>query len=94
MNKRARKHHLRFCRFLQLIIDDYGKTETVVRQMDEGYTQGSGSVRPSAAYGVQPRRVAVLAEVISYQVFHWASSSQDISGVVASGAVFPPLRIR
>ncbi|KRZ31185.1 hypothetical protein T4B_11283 [Trichinella pseudospiralis] len=26
-------------------------------------------------------------EVISYQVFHWASSSQDISGVVASGAV-------
>ncbi|KRX95825.1 hypothetical protein T4E_8226 [Trichinella pseudospiralis] len=32
-------------------------------------------------------------EVISYQVFHCASSSQDISGVVASGAVSPPLRI-
>ncbi|KRY87022.1 hypothetical protein T4D_16806 [Trichinella pseudospiralis] len=63
MNKRARKHHLGFYRFLQLIIDDYGKTETVVRQMDEGYTQGSGSVRRSAAYGVQPRRVAALAGI-------------------------------
>ncbi|KRZ18114.1 hypothetical protein T11_9551 [Trichinella zimbabwensis] len=59
MNKRARKHHLGFYQFLQLIIEQ-GKTETAVRQMDDGYTQGSGSVRRSAAYEVQQRRVAAL----------------------------------
>ncbi|KRY64079.1 hypothetical protein T4D_3528, partial [Trichinella pseudospiralis] len=37
-----------------------GKTVTVLWQMDEGYTRGSGSVRRSAAYGVQPRRVVAL----------------------------------
>ncbi|KRX34514.1 hypothetical protein T05_61 [Trichinella murrelli] len=37
-----------------------GKTETVVRQIDDGYTHGRGSVRRSAAYGVQQRRVAAL----------------------------------
>ncbi|XP_003376107.1 putative parathyroid hormone 2 receptor [Trichinella spiralis] len=58
MNKRARKNHLGFCQFLQLIIDEQGKTETVVRQMDDGYTWGRGSVRRSAAYGVRQRRVA------------------------------------
>ncbi|KRZ75678.1 hypothetical protein T10_493 [Trichinella papuae] len=57
MNKRARKHHLGFYQFLQLIIDEQGKTETVVRQMHDGYTRGRGSVRRSAAYGVQQRRV-------------------------------------
>ncbi|KRY39550.1 hypothetical protein T01_6975 [Trichinella spiralis] len=56
MNKRARKNHLGFCQFLQLIIDEQGKTETVVRQMDDGYTWGRGSVRRSAAYGVRQRR--------------------------------------
>ncbi|KRX34536.1 hypothetical protein T05_16509, partial [Trichinella murrelli] len=56
MNKRARKHHLGFYQFLQLILDEQGKTETVVRQIDDGYTHGRGSVRRSAAYGVQQRR--------------------------------------
>ncbi|KRX89939.1 hypothetical protein T4E_913 [Trichinella pseudospiralis] len=56
----SRKHHLGFYQFLQLIIDEQGKTENVVRQMDEGYTRGGGSVRYNAAYGVQQRRVAVL----------------------------------
>ncbi|KRZ15215.1 hypothetical protein T11_9568 [Trichinella zimbabwensis] len=37
-----------------------GKTETVVRQMDNGYTRGRGSVRRSAAYGVQQRWVAAV----------------------------------
>ncbi|KRX51971.1 hypothetical protein T09_1239 [Trichinella sp. T9] len=60
MNKRARKHHLGFYQFLQLILDEQGKTETVVRQIDDGYTHGRGSVRRSAAYGVQQRRVAAL----------------------------------
>ncbi|KRZ80563.1 hypothetical protein T10_4165 [Trichinella papuae] len=63
MNKRARKHHLGFYQFLQLIIDEQGKTETVVRQMDDRYTQGSGSVRRSAAYEVQQRRVAALTAI-------------------------------
>ncbi|KRX87457.1 hypothetical protein T4E_6018 [Trichinella pseudospiralis] len=31
-----RQHHLGFYQFLQLIIDELGKTETVVRQMDDG----------------------------------------------------------
>ncbi|KRX61938.1 hypothetical protein T09_7242 [Trichinella sp. T9] len=62
MNKRARKHHLGFYQFLQLILDEQGKTETVVRQIDDGYTHGRGSVRRSAAYGVQQRRVAALTE--------------------------------
>ncbi|KRY50382.1 hypothetical protein T03_4366 [Trichinella britovi] len=44
MSKRARKHHLGFYQFLQLILDE----------------QGRGSVRRSAAYGVQQRRVAAL----------------------------------
>ncbi|KRX29350.1 hypothetical protein T05_6941 [Trichinella murrelli] len=56
MNKRARKHHLGFYQFLQLILDEHGKTETVVWQIDDGYTHGRGSVRRSAAYGVQQRR--------------------------------------
>ncbi|KRY95785.1 hypothetical protein T11_9080, partial [Trichinella zimbabwensis] len=60
MNKRARKHHLGFYQFLQLIVDEQGKPETVVRQMDDGYTKGRGSVRRSAAYGVQQRWVAAL----------------------------------
>ncbi|KRY12864.1 hypothetical protein T12_11089 [Trichinella patagoniensis] len=60
MNKRARKHHLGFYQFLKLILDEQGKTETVVRQIDDGYTHGRGSVRRSAAYGVQQRRVAAL----------------------------------
>ncbi|KRX98844.1 hypothetical protein T4E_5788 [Trichinella pseudospiralis] len=37
-----------------------GKTVTVVRQMDGGYTRDSGSVRRSGAYGFQQRRVAAL----------------------------------
>ncbi|KRX33011.1 hypothetical protein T05_9331 [Trichinella murrelli] len=40
--------------------DEQGKTKTVVRQIDDGYTHGRGSVRRSAAYGVQQRRVAAL----------------------------------
>ncbi|KRX69464.1 hypothetical protein T06_189 [Trichinella sp. T6] len=60
MNKRARKHHLGFYQFLKLILDEQGKTETVVRQIDNGYTHGRDSVRRSAAYGVQQRRVAAL----------------------------------
>ncbi|KRX35235.1 hypothetical protein T05_7684 [Trichinella murrelli] len=60
MNKRARKHHLGFYQFLYLILDEQGKTETVVRQINDGYTHGRGSVRRSAAYGVQQRRVAAL----------------------------------
>ncbi|KRY82685.1 hypothetical protein T4D_9981 [Trichinella pseudospiralis] len=38
-------HHLGFYQFLQLIIDELGKTETVVRQMDDGYTRSRDSVR-------------------------------------------------
>ncbi|KRZ02936.1 hypothetical protein T11_1088 [Trichinella zimbabwensis] len=45
INKSARKHYLGFYQFLRLIIDEQGKPETVVRQMDDGYTWGSGSVR-------------------------------------------------
>ncbi|KRX26763.1 hypothetical protein T07_7969 [Trichinella nelsoni] len=41
-------------KFLQLVIDEQGKTETVVRQMDDCW--GRGSVRRSAAYGVRQRR--------------------------------------
>ncbi|KRZ84548.1 hypothetical protein T08_2863 [Trichinella sp. T8] len=63
MNKRARKHHLGFYQFLQLILDEQGKTETVVWQIDDGYTHGRGSVRRSAAYGVQQRRVAALLRI-------------------------------
>ncbi|XP_003382338.1 conserved hypothetical protein [Trichinella spiralis] len=37
-----------------------GKTETVVRQIDDGYMHGRGSVSRSPAYGVQQRRVAAL----------------------------------
>ncbi|KRY69942.1 hypothetical protein T4A_13358 [Trichinella pseudospiralis] len=58
MNKRLRKHHLGFYQFLQLITDEQGKTET--EQMDEGYTRGRGSVRRSAAYRAQQRRVVAL----------------------------------
>ncbi|KRX32862.1 hypothetical protein T06_6762 [Trichinella sp. T6] len=54
------RQHLGFYQFLQLILDEQGKTETVVRQIDDGYTHGRGSVRRSAAYGVQQRRVAAL----------------------------------
>ncbi|KRY28057.1 hypothetical protein T01_8255, partial [Trichinella spiralis] len=53
-------HHLGFCQFLQLILDEQGKTETVVRQIDDGYMHGRGSVSRSPAYGVQQRRVAAL----------------------------------
>ncbi|KRY26914.1 hypothetical protein T03_10126, partial [Trichinella britovi] len=60
MNKRARKHYLGFYQFFELILDEQGKTKTAVRQIDDGYTHGRGSVRRSAAYGVQQRRVAAL----------------------------------
>ncbi|KRY44958.1 hypothetical protein T03_16376 [Trichinella britovi] len=36
------------------------RTETVLWQIDDAYTHGSGSVRRSAANGVQQRRVAAL----------------------------------
>ncbi|KRY99382.1 hypothetical protein T11_17427 [Trichinella zimbabwensis] len=49
-----------FYQFLQLIIDEQGKTETVVRQIDDGYARGRGSVRRSAAYGFQQRWVAAV----------------------------------
>ncbi|KRZ02275.1 Jerky -like protein-like, partial [Trichinella zimbabwensis] len=42
------------------------ETETVVRQMDDGCTRGRGSVRRSAAYGVQQRRVA--AHTVPYLI--------------------------
>ncbi|XP_003373012.1 hypothetical protein Tsp_11446 [Trichinella spiralis] len=35
-------------KFLQLIIDEQGKTETVVQQMDDDYTREMGFVRRSA----------------------------------------------
>ncbi|KRX67457.1 hypothetical protein T09_9204 [Trichinella sp. T9] len=40
-------------KFLQLIIDEQGKTETMVQQIDDDYTREMGFVRRSAAYGVQ-----------------------------------------
>ncbi|XP_003368220.1 hypothetical protein Tsp_14582 [Trichinella spiralis] len=40
-------------RFLRLIIDEQGKTESVVQQMDDDYTRETGFVRSSAAYGFQ-----------------------------------------
>ncbi|KRY41298.1 hypothetical protein T01_16176 [Trichinella spiralis] len=46
MTKRARKHAPPG--FLQLIIDEQGKTETVVQQMDDDYTREMGFVRRSA----------------------------------------------
>ncbi|KRX37125.1 hypothetical protein T05_2947 [Trichinella murrelli] len=61
MTKRARKHHLGFYQFLQLIIDVQGKTEMVVRQMDDDYTRKMSFVRRGAAYGVQQRRVDFFA---------------------------------
>ncbi|KRX32964.1 hypothetical protein T05_11789 [Trichinella murrelli] len=39
--------------FVRLIIDEQGKSESVVQQMDDGYTRETGFVRSSAAYGVQ-----------------------------------------
>ncbi|KRY45231.1 hypothetical protein T03_8571, partial [Trichinella britovi] len=60
MNKRARKHYLGFYQFFKLILDEQGKTKTAVRQIDDGYTHGRGSVRRSAAYGVQQQRLAAL----------------------------------
>ncbi|KRZ47366.1 hypothetical protein T02_2755, partial [Trichinella nativa] len=39
--------------FLRLIIDEQGKTESAVQQMDDDYTRETGFVRSSAAYGVQ-----------------------------------------
>ncbi|KRZ48870.1 hypothetical protein T02_3628 [Trichinella nativa] len=39
--------------FLRLIIDEQGKTESVVQQMDDGYTRETGFVTSSAAYRVQ-----------------------------------------
>ncbi|KRZ20562.1 hypothetical protein T4B_13921 [Trichinella pseudospiralis] len=53
--------------FLQLIIDEQGKTENVVRKMDDGYTWEKGSVKRSAAYRVQQRRVAALTARSTYQ---------------------------
>ncbi|KRY32856.1 hypothetical protein T01_10792, partial [Trichinella spiralis] len=47
-----------------------GKTETVVRQIDDGYAHGRGSVRRSAAYGVQQRRVAALTAFLSAISYH------------------------
>ncbi|KRY39580.1 hypothetical protein T03_2038 [Trichinella britovi] len=38
-----------------------GKTETVVRQMDDDYTRKMSFVRRGAAYGVQQRRVDCFA---------------------------------
>ncbi|KRY98483.1 hypothetical protein T11_4765 [Trichinella zimbabwensis] len=53
MNERACEHHLRFCPFLRLIIDEQGKTETVVQQKNAGYfLVRTGFVRSNAAYGV------------------------------------------
>ncbi|KRY66353.1 hypothetical protein T4A_11200 [Trichinella pseudospiralis] len=46
----ARKHHLGFSQFAQLIIDEQCKTENVVRQMDDGHTREKGSVRRSAMH--------------------------------------------
>ncbi|KRX72512.1 hypothetical protein T06_8803, partial [Trichinella sp. T6] len=40
-------------KFLLLIIDEQGKAESVVQQMDDSYTRETGFVRSSAAYGVQ-----------------------------------------
>ncbi|KRX13125.1 hypothetical protein T07_1960 [Trichinella nelsoni] len=51
MTKTERKHAPPG--FLQLIIDEQGKTETVVQQMDDDHTREMGFVRRSAAYGVQ-----------------------------------------
>ncbi|KRY40948.1 PiggyBac transposable element-derived protein 2 [Trichinella spiralis] len=81
MNKSARKHHLGFYQFLQLILDEQGKTVLVMRQIDDGCTHGRGSVRRSAAYGVQQRRVAALTsrlvhneisvqQILSAQSYH------------------------
>ncbi|KRX12579.1 hypothetical protein T07_9765 [Trichinella nelsoni] len=39
--------------FLRLIIDEQGKTESAVQQMDDDYTRETGFVRSSAAYGFQ-----------------------------------------
>ncbi|KRX85589.1 hypothetical protein T06_14027 [Trichinella sp. T6] len=61
MTKRARKHHLGFHQFLQLIINVQGKTEMVVRQIDDDYTRKMSFVRRGAAYGVQQRRVDCFA---------------------------------
>ncbi|KRZ81081.1 hypothetical protein T08_12785 [Trichinella sp. T8] len=41
------------CTFVRLTIDEQGKTESVVQQLDDGYTRETGFVRSSAAYGVQ-----------------------------------------
>ncbi|KRY76212.1 hypothetical protein T4A_3436, partial [Trichinella pseudospiralis] len=46
--------------FLRLIFDEQDKTESVTRQMDDGYTQGRGSVVVSAAYENWNRQVATL----------------------------------
>ncbi|KRY77199.1 hypothetical protein T4A_4845 [Trichinella pseudospiralis] len=44
----------------------HGKTENVVRKMDDGYTWEKGSVKRSAAYRVQQRRVAALTAISYY----------------------------
>ncbi|KRY08039.1 hypothetical protein T12_11783 [Trichinella patagoniensis] len=79
MNKRARKHHLGFYQFLYLILDEQGKTETVVRQIDDGYTHGRGSVRRSAAYAFQQRRVAALTALVAKSRNIYVQSSPLIS---------------
>ncbi|KRY99906.1 hypothetical protein T11_2728, partial [Trichinella zimbabwensis] len=53
-------------RFLRLIVDEHGKTETVVRKMDDDITLGRGSIRPNAAYGVQQRRLRVDCIVMKF----------------------------
>ncbi|KRZ92326.1 Retrovirus-related Pol polyprotein from transposon [Trichinella sp. T8] len=63
MTKRARKHAPPG--FLQLIIDEQGKTETMVQQIDDDYTREMGFVRRSAAYGVQQATAS-----LSY-IFTW-----------------------
>ncbi|XP_003382327.1 hypothetical protein Tsp_09165 [Trichinella spiralis] len=49
-SKRARKHHLGFYQFLQLILDEQGKTETVVRQIRSPAVTGSSAYGLSLSY--------------------------------------------
>ncbi|KRY76055.1 hypothetical protein T4A_7683 [Trichinella pseudospiralis] len=76
MNKRAHKRDLGFCQCLQLIIDEQGETGRVMRQMDEHYRQGRVSVRRSAAYGDQQRRVAALMGTVRRSEIIYTQSEQ------------------
>ncbi|KRZ18540.1 hypothetical protein T4B_11201, partial [Trichinella pseudospiralis] len=68
---------------LQLIIDEQAKTVTVVRQMDDGYTRGRGSVRRSAAYGDQQRRVTALIVSLD-KIFQQEQDPGDLWEVLES----------